>query len=450
MRSVAAFATATLVAATMTLTSCDDDTSTVGSSLVNDEVEVIIDSLFTATGHTADNGSIMSRTTSHLLGRLDAKQYGRLSSDIVTQFMPASTIDTAGVSPDKIDSVKLILGMVTGGFTGDSLVPMGLKVYKLKKQLPSPIFSNFDPADYYSEEDLLGTTTYSGTAMHSDSLLATGNRNISVKLPTELGREVYRQYVSHPETFATPSAFAEWFPGVYITNSFGSGRIINMLGSIVNIYYHINDSTNSGQTFMALTPEIVSNSNIHLDMAEELKQTAREYPTIVAPAGTEIEVDFPVTKIIESFNTKGGKLAVLNDLTFTIPAEEIANDYEITPPDYLLMVLKKDKETFFAENQIASNTGTSYYAAYDAANKQYAFTGLRSYLLQMFEKETLTEEDWKFVLTPINVEITQESNGYYGSTTTVTAMVPYTTKPAMVKLDINSAKIKMVISRQKE
>lgn len=449
MRSAAAFAAAALVASPI-MTSCDDDTSSVGSSLVTDEVEVIIDSLFYATGRTADNQSVMSRTTSHLLGRLEAQEYGRLSSDIVTQFMPAADIDTAGVTLEKIDSVKLILGLAANGFTGDSLVPMGLKVYKLKKQLPSPIFSSFDPKDYYSESDLMGTATYSGNALHSDSLMNTSNRNISIQLPVEFGREIFRRYLSNPETFATPSAFAEWFPGMYIANSFGAGRVINTYAGIVNVYYHLNDTTFSGQTFMALTPEIVSNSNISLEMAPGLKEIAKASPTIVAPAGTEVEVEFPTRALIDNFTAKGGSLAVLNDLTFTIPAEEITNVHNILPPENLLLVLKKDKEKFFSENQIASNSGTSYYATYDSKKKQYNFTGMRSYLLEMLEKETLTAEDSKFVLTAINVQTTQESNGYGGYTTTITGMIPYTSRPAMVKLDIEKAKIKMVMSRQKQ
>ena len=36
---------------------------------------------------------------------------------------------------------------------------MGLEVYRLNKQLPSLIYSNFDPADYYNPADLLAMLT---------------------------------------------------------------------------------------------------------------------------------------------------------------------------------------------------------------------------------------------------------------------------------------------------
>lgn len=449
LRSAVVLAAAAFIASPI-MTSCDNSTPTVGSSLVTDEVEIIIDSLFQATGKSVENTSVMSRTTDLLLGRFDAKGYGSLSSEIVTQFMPSANIDTTDVTADKIDSVKMVLFMSRGAFTGDSLTPMGTKVYRLNKQLPSPIFSDFDPSGYYSENDLMGETVFASNSLYNDSINKLSYLSLMVKLPTQFGRDLFNEYLQHPETFSTPSAFAQWFPGVYIKNSFGSGRVINIFEGRIHVYYSPNDSTHRISAYMAVTPEIVTNSNIRLHVSDSLKQTAENYPTIIAPAGTEVEVEFPTDKIIESFRNKGGSIAVLNDVTFTIPAEEISNDYNIAPPTDLLMVLKKDKETFFLENKIAANSGTSYYATYNSVKKQYTFTGLRSYILEMLEKDNITAEDWTFVLTPISIQTTTESNSYYGYTTTTTGMTPYTSGPALVKLDVENAKIKMVLSRQKE
>ena len=90
-------------------TSCQDNTSEVGSSLVNDQSEVIIDSLFTITGHAVPNNAILSRTTMQLLGGINAQEYGQFKSGFVTQFMPAQNIDTDGVTVNDIDSVILVL-----------------------------------------------------------------------------------------------------------------------------------------------------------------------------------------------------------------------------------------------------------------------------------------------------------------------------------------------------
>ncbi len=163
--------------------------STIGSSIVNDELAVVIDSTFTVTGHSVPNAKIQSRTDVQLLGIIDAKGYGHLSSEFVTQFMPSNALDTVGVTVNDIDS--LMLGMVAseGQYVGDSIVPMGIDVYRLKRALPYPIFSNFNPEDYYSPDDLIASKIYNATRLGMPDSIAKVYRNnkqvpIEVKLPS--------------------------------------------------------------------------------------------------------------------------------------------------------------------------------------------------------------------------------------------------------------------------
>lgn len=178
-----------LVAA-MAVASCDETTSTAGGSLVQDEVEIVIDSTFTVSGRAVDNDLVQSRTVLQLLGRIDAEGYGSLSSDIVCQYMPSAYVDTVGIKPDYIDSVKLILTMFKDGFAGDSVVPMGVSVYPLTRQLTSPIYSNFNPSGYYDSSKLLGSATYSGLIDGADGVGAdnSGNiyKDIAIMLPVRL------------------------------------------------------------------------------------------------------------------------------------------------------------------------------------------------------------------------------------------------------------------------
>ena len=109
-----------------TLTACDESAN-IGSSIIEDEIEIVMDSTFEVTGHSVDCGKIPSRTVSQLLGIINAKGYGTLSSDVVTQLMPSATIDTTGVTPEDIDSMKLTLYVPLGGYTGDS--PNAFAVY---------------------------------------------------------------------------------------------------------------------------------------------------------------------------------------------------------------------------------------------------------------------------------------------------------------------------------
>ena len=137
-------------------TSCEDS-STVGSTLIDNNIEIVVDSTYTVSGVSVANPEVRSRTVTQLLGSVNIKGFGNLSSDVVTQFISSESIDTTGITINDIDSIKLILGMRRGSFVGDSVIPMGLSVYPLKRQLESPMFSNFNPEDYYDPADCWGS-----------------------------------------------------------------------------------------------------------------------------------------------------------------------------------------------------------------------------------------------------------------------------------------------------
>lgn len=443
----------------MLTASCNDETSSAGSSLVTDEVEIIVDSTFTVSGRTVSNGSVQSRTITQLLGRLNAREYGSFSSDIVTQYLPSFGVDTTGITVNEIDSVQMVLLMEADGFTGDSIVPMGVSVYKLDRQLPSPIFSNFDPSDYYSESGLMGSAIYTAANNSFYNTAGVALRSIYIDLPLSFGREVYQKYLSSPNTFATPEAFADFFPGCYITTSFGAGRVINIGQSMINFFYHRTelkdkDDPAKGDTvmhysriFMAVTPEIVTNNNITLDMSADLNRRIQQgQHVIVAPTGTDVTVRFPAREIISTFRAQGGSQAVLNTLTFNVPAEVIENSYNINPPQNVLLVLSSKKDEFFANNDLPDGK-TSFVASYDSATGSYNFSSMRDYILDLINKSSVTDEDIEFTLTPVDIETETTSNGYQ-TTTVMTAVCPYVSSPSMVRLMLDDVKITLTFSKR--
>lgn len=454
---------AAVLATTALFVACDDETTSIGSSLVNDKSEVIIDSSFVVTGSSYRDAAVQSRTLTQLLGSLNAKEFGNISSDFVTQFMPAARLDTAGVKVDDIDSVKMLMFFTKGDFTGDSLVPMGLKVYPLKKQLEIPIFSNFDPADYYDESNCWTAQSqiYTGNALYNDSVNNLAYRTISVKLPIEFGRKVYNQYINHPETFATPQAFAKFFPGLYVKNTFGQGRVTNITNTRINFYFTQHDTYtkdgeerdttyNVARSYMAVTPEVITNNIISLSLSQDLtNRVAQGQTLLVSPTGYNTRLTFPAQEILRSYRNNATDLSVINGLYMAIPVEEITNGYNIAPPANVLLLLSKDRETFFDQNKIADDK-TSFLATYDATNHQYVFSGMRNYIVDLFNKETVTADDYTFDLVPVDVTYENSGNNYYyGSTTTyVSSIQPYVSGPAMCRLLLNDVKIKFTYSKQ--
>ncbi len=442
------------LAITAALAACDEAT-TIGTSLVDDDVAVIIDSCFTVSGRSIAVDGVQSRTLAQLIGDVTIDGFGRMSSTVYTQFMPASVIDTTGVTAETIDSLKLILTIEKGAYVGDSIAPMGMKVYPLTKLLPSPIYSNNELSDYYDRSTVLGSAIYNASALTQAD--TTSYVYVQVPMPRELGQTIFNKYKENPSYFSNPDLFCEnVFKGIHIDNSYGSGRMTRVAGTSMLMYYHstyydddiaADTTVYSTGIYLSVTPEVVTNNRIKLEMADNLKQMVSNGDNIItAPIGYDVELTFPAREIINSYRANTSELKVINTLTFDIPVDTIANNAGITPPPYLLLVKKSERDEFFANSSITDNV-SSFYVAYDSTNKCYSFSSMRSYILDLLDKDEITEDDVTFVLCPITVE-TETTTSYYTSTTSVTGIIPYIDEPAMVKLLLDEAKIKFAYSTQ--
>lgn len=443
--------------------SCENSTEGIGSSLIQGESEVVIHNEFTLTGRSTPNQRIESRTITQLLGDINAEGYGRFSSDFVCQFMPASRLVTDGVTAEDIDSMKLVFSYPNGSYVGDSIAPMGLEVFRLNRQLPTPIFSTLDPADYCDLTAApLASHIYVGNAQgQTDSIKALAYREIKVDMPLQLARELFNLYLDNPAAYSFPSEFAKYFPGVYVRNSFGAGRVTQIQLTNMIMYYHTTALDSEGNPvitrheggYYAVTPEVVSNNNISFTIDPALQARIDNGESIlVAPVGQDVEIEFPIEDIIDYYNTNRGALSVVNTLTLSLPVELIENNYGIAPPDNLLMVLSTEKENFFLNN-LLNDDKTSFLASYNATKKTYEFTSLRTYFTDMLAEYNangrIPSEKTTFTLTPVQLTTENTSSGYYGSTTTyVSAITPYIGKPAMAKLSLDKADITFQFSKQ--
>lgn len=451
------------------LYACTDET--IGMSVTDSVSSIIEDSSFVITGHSVRNDRVQMRTSNKMLGALHADGFGSLTAEAVTMWMPASTIDTTGVKAEWIDSCRLKLRIpVTDGYTGDSQAPMRLNVYRLNQPLPSPIYSDFDPTGYYNQEDLLASEPYSPTSGWLETASTydmTGSlkydtvRVISVPMPVELGRDLFNTYRSNPEKFASPRAFADVFPGIYMTNSYGSGHVVNIKAAEFDVYYrqHVHTDTTDtiypvrSQSYLASTPEIISNNIIHFDIDDAITAMVnRGEAVIVAPAGYEVQVRFPIQDIIDRYQANvGNSQSIINTLSLELPVTVPETQYDIQPPTYLLMVKTSKKDTFINGDSLANNKD-SFYAIYDASAREYVFTGLRNYMLNIINNQggIATEDDMNFTITPVDVtNYTYTSSYYYGgTTTTVTKISPMVSRPAIVRLLLDKAKISITYSKQ--
>lgn len=452
----------TLAALPLAFSACNDDLSTIGSSLVTDQSEVVIDSVFTVSGKSVPTGALRARSLSQLIGSIQARHYGSLSSEYVSQLMPSAEFDTTGVSPEMVDSIALMLRFYSHRITGDSMTPMGVNIFSLTRQLPDVLTSSFDPEGYYDPSKPVTSAVYSSNLLYSDSLEKIDVHVIDAKLPVEIGREFVRTYRANPDLFKSPTQFADLFPGIYVANSFGSGRVTNIFNTRVVLYYraHSTYSTSSGDRdtiisktdiIAASTPEVLTNNNLRFSIDPELKALAEREPVIVAPLGYDTQLTLPITKVIDSFR-KGttSSMGVVNSLSLVIPAEKIANDYGIDPPSSLLLVPTKDKDKFFDEQMIPDNV-TTFIADYNSSSGNYIFSGLRGYMMHIMDGEldsSKIDELSTFTLVPVEIATESYTNSSYQTVTVITAVGPYIEAPAMTRLKLDEAKLKLTYSTE--
>ena len=440
--------------------SCADDT--IGTSLTSNDLSIVADSSFTVSGNSVRNEVILTRTMTQLLGSINVENFGELKSDFVCQFLPSTSVDTTDLTVDMIESIRLIMRSPLGGYTGDSIMPMRANVYQLEKQLEAPINSSFSPEGYYSDNSLIGTTsytaTYSGSPNLTHSTVEKGTyRTIVTTLPKELAKKMFNEYKRDPNTFKSTAKFNEFFPGIYVSNAYGSGRITKIDKTFLLVNYKRHSKTEEGNdtivrdssSYATAAPEVITNNNITMKVADNIVNRVNNGEVILqAPLGYEARIHFPIDEIVHKYKSDTDKLKVINSLSFSLPAEVIKNDYDIYIPQYILLVKTSEKDKFFADNKIPDNV-TSFYAQFNVSTKTYEFANMRQFLLELVdasEEELADATDMSIV--PVDVT-TESSYDYDGSTiSTVTAITPAVSGPMIGKLNLDDVKIKFVYSKK--
>lgn len=455
-------------AAVMMLPACEDETSKIGASLDENEVTILVDSTFNVTGKTVEYTDFDPRNSVSLLGRINVPEYGDLRCSFMAQMLSASQLNVPdSIDVERVDSMKLTLKVPRGSLTGDSLAPQQMRVYRLAKPIEANHDGKYNPAEYYNPADLLGSKSFTISALsQNDSLFNKAKYiDISIPLKKDFARQVFTDYRTNPSIFAWPSSFVKYFPGIFVESSFGAGCIANVSKAQATIYYyrlkevsvkvdsvtyktdvrHQKDST----TVFATAPEVISVNNIDLNIADNIRsRVAAGENILLTPAGYNIDMRFPLPEIIEKYTQGVNAMTVIDNLTFSIPASTIDNDFGITVPPNLLMVPTSKLNEFFAENKIPDGE-TSFWATYSSATGEYTFDSMRNYFRYAIEHpEEVTEDYYNFTLVPVDLEIQYKYVGYNQTEPIVVGCTPYVTHPTMARVHLDRAKVRFTYSRQ--
>lgn len=449
------------------LSGCTDEVSQVGSVLGRGEVSISIETLtLSMDGSSKELKDFDSRTATNLLGKLQTEDYGRLECSYVTRLLPTPSIGfPATVTEEDVDSMKVILTVPRGSLAGDSLAPQQVQVYRLNTPLPSDIDNNYDPTGHYDPEPM-GQRSYTLSALALPESNFAKDKSIQIRIPLkrEFALEVMRKYRTEPETFQWPSTFAEWFPGLYVCHSFGNGCVANVTQTKTVMYYHTTSEKTSvvdGETVtetvvnvdsvcnFVTSPAVLSANRVEYRPSERLQQMAAAGDALVtSPGGYVAEATLPYSELIEKYNSKTTSLSIISDLTLSVPCEKISSEVSLGVPPQMLMVRTSELASFL-ENQKTPDGVSSFWANYNTTTGEYDFSSLRGLIVDLLERETISDSDLKFTFMPVLISQENVSNSYGVVTgTKITSCTPYMAQPTMGRLLTDQCRFVFTFSQQ--
>lgn len=421
------------------MSACNDDLNRVGGSIQpdDDRIGVYFDSLEIDMS-TVAMGPVYAKTVSGLLGEMYDPLYGTLKSDYICQFYCPDNFQFEHTPYEgKIDSVDFIIGYGNdlvgyAAWVGDSLAPMKVDLYKVTKPLDKYYYTDMNPEEYTDMQTSLGSKAYTARDKSvSDSLwyatevynsntgqmMYSYSRHVRIPMPLELGQKLYDETVNNPSSFANQEAFNQYFPGLYVTNTFGTGNLLYVTGSAINIYYRyaekdingLDSLVNYGER-LTVTKEVIQLNRFNNADVDDLVKPNDDYTYLKTPAGVYTRVVIPSSTIAELMEGR-----IINDLPLSFTAMPQADwKFSLPVPTRLLLLPEDSVKTFFEENQVDDNV-TSYLSTYNSTSRAYNFSNISNALKNQLEKDP--EKDLVMVVIP--VEANEETNSYYGTKYTV-------------------------------
>lgn len=425
---------------------CDDDLNSVGSSMQpdSDDIFVGVDTVHITAKTVSLNDSVYARTTFGVLGEYTDPIFGKIKSDYMSElYCPDSMHFESDFQ--KIDSVKFKIEFYHTDFTGDSINPMGITIYEVnKKNLDENYFTNINPTDYCSMSKILaqGAFTIKDLPTNTDSYTSYIYREIRIKASNSLGQRFYDEWKnSNGATFRSSEALREFFKGIYVTSTFGTGSLINVSSTTFDIYYSyksglaadgVSDSIRSTYFRLPVTPEVIQLNHIQNDKSVIAQLTAsdsiRSYTK--SPAGVCTELTIPLKEIME----KTGSGNIVNSATFKLKGfTEEEEKSGLNRPTYLLFVNKDSISDYFVNNKVP-NAKTSFLMVKSSTyNNTYTFSSgtalstsgsdniaaLINFYAKYYKNAT-TIPDLKYLVIPISLDY----NSSYVPTSVYNLMSP--------------------------
>jgi len=435
---------------TVAISSCDEDTTTMGNSLTNsvDKFAIVTDT-FEVSTRSIISDSVLSRSAHCYLGRIKDPEAGSyITSDYMTQFALLENEATFVFAPK--DSLAVVdeqgecladscaLNVVISSYIGDSLTAMKMTVTELETPVKDNqgYYTSFDieKQGYLRKDGIRKNKVYA----ISDLLLSDSVRNMRrsgsyfeyVTIPlndpytdkegktyNNYGTYLLQNYYKHPEYYKNSFAFAQHLcPGFYFQTTDGLGLMAEIERTQLVVYYsyRMNGATYSQSKAFTATSEVLQTNHFTSNKENKERLASKDDCTYLkTPDGIFTEVTLPIEKIKQGHENDSITSARItfnrmNDLS------ELSDDL-LKDPTYLLMIERDSLYTFFEHRNLPNNIN-SYLASLVSSQNSYTFNNISGLVNHMYANRNKSENWNKAVLVPVDITTTSSSS----STTTST------------------------------
>lgn len=437
---------------TIAISSCDENTNTMGYSLTSDADRFsLVPDTFLVSTRSIKADSVLARSSYCYLGCIKDPETGAyITSDFTTQFTilenEASYLFAEKQSITSLDATgepiatECNLNIIINDYMGDSLAAMKLIVEELDKPIEEnrPYYSNFNPeaSGYVRKDGLKQAKVYSMTDMTlSDSLRYVRQKNnyysyISVPLSKQYkakdgttyqnyGTYLMRTFYKHPEYFKNSISFIKNVcPGFYIKMVDGQGVMAEILNIQLEIKfkYKVDNKEYEGNKTLYGTEEVMQTTHISNDKSQiDRLVNNNECTYLKTPAGIFTEVTLPVDEIKKGHDNDS---IISAKISFQRMVENNDKTEDLLQDASELLMIERDSLYTFFENSNVTNNRTSYLAAYNYTLNTYSYNNISNLINHLYSIRDKGSKNWnKVVLIPVKTSSTSSSS-YSSSTIT--------------------------------
>ena len=241
-------------------TSCDDDTATIGTSIMPDFDNVSTSqAIYTVHSKAVKVDSVLANTSDCYLGRIvDPETRAQTTCNFLAQFHVledyAFPTREEIVCDDNGDPIadSCVLRIFFDRYYGDSLTTMTLHVQELDtaKVMEENVsyYTNLDAADYLSTTSPIRTdVSYAVKDLSRPDSVTDGStylRSVVIKLPASYGQHLLKKYYENPANYQDSYQFIHHVcPGFYFQTTGGTGVMLNAEVTTLDVHFRYKSKT---------------------------------------------------------------------------------------------------------------------------------------------------------------------------------------------------------------